>query len=85
MRTASTSGAKYFVIFIDDKSRWCEGYFIAKKSEVLTAFKKYKPQVENLLENRIKYIQSDNGTEFCNMEFDDFLQMNGIQRKLTVP
>ena len=85
MRTASTSGAKYFVIFIDDKSRWCEVYFIAKKSEVLTAFKKYKAQVENLLEKRIKYIQSDNGTEFCNMEFDDFLQMNGIQRKLTVP
>ena len=45
MRTASTSGAKYFVIFIDDKSRWCEVYFIAKKSEVLTAFKKYKAQV----------------------------------------
>ena len=85
MRTAATSGAKHFVAFIDDKSRCCEVYFISKKSEVQTLFKKYKAQAENLIEKRIKYIKSDNVTEFCNKEYDDFLQMNDIQRKLTVP
>lgn len=27
MRSASHSGAKYFVTFIDDNSRWCEVFF----------------------------------------------------------
>ena len=50
MSTASTGGAKYFVVFMDDKSRWREVHFIAKKSQVLAAFKKYMARVENLLE-----------------------------------
>ena len=79
MRAASIGGAKYFVIFIDDKSRWCEVYFITKKSEVLNAFKTYKAYAEKFLGKEIKYLQSDNGTEYYYKEFDDFLQVNGIQ------
>ena len=59
-------------------------YFIAKKSEVLNAFKTYKAYTEKFLGKQIKYLQSENGTKYCNKEFDDFIQMNGIQRKLTV-
>ena len=84
MSTASTGGVKYFVVFINHKSAWCEVHLIAKKSQVLAAFKKYKARVENLLERRIKYVQSDNGTEFYYTEFEN-LEANGIQRKLTVP
>ncbi len=85
MSTASTGGAKYLVAFIDDKSRWCQVHFVAKKSQALVAFKKYKDRVENWLERRIEYVQSDKGTEFCTTEFENLLQVNGIQRKLTVP
>lgn len=85
MRTTSFSGAKYFVTFIDDKSRWCKVYFIKKKNEVLNVFKQYKNIVENYCGKRIKYLQSDNGLEYCNKEFDELLKENGIQRRLTVP
>lgn len=34
MRTTSLGGAKYFAVFIDDKSRWCEIYFLSKKTDI---------------------------------------------------
>jgi len=42
MRTESHSGAKYFVTFIDDRSRWCEVFFIKNKNNILDVFKRYK-------------------------------------------
>lgn len=85
MRNASFSGAKYFVTFIDDKSRWCEIFFVKNKSDVLGAFKKYKAAAETLTGRKIKALQSDNGKEYCNKEFDQFLEQNGIARRLTAP
>lgn len=52
----SISGAQYFVILIDDKSRYCEIEFIKEKSEVLQAFKNYKARVERQTGKRIKYL-----------------------------
>ena len=34
MRHSSFLGKKYFVTFIDDKSRWCEVYSVKNKSEI---------------------------------------------------
>ncbi|GBP59174.1 Copia protein [Eumeta japonica] len=33
---------------------------------------------------KIKYLQSDNGKEYCNAEMDNFLRNQGIQRRLSV-
>lgn len=85
MRCESYGGKKYFVTFIDDKSRWCEVYFIANKSEVLRVFKIYKAYAEKLTERKIKNIQSDSGREYINNEFDEFLKKEGIRRRLTTP
>ena len=85
MQVASKGGSKYFVVFIDDYLRWCEVAFISKKSEVLNVFKKFKAEVENSTGKKIKCLQSDNGTEFVNRESDQFMHINGIKRRLTVP
>lgn len=84
MRTASHSGAKYFVTYID-RSRWCEIIFVKNKSNVLSAFKKYKAAAKTLTRRKIKALQSDNGKEYCNKEFDQFLGQNGIARRLSTP
>lgn len=47
MRTASNGKAKYFAIFIDDSSRWCEIRFLKFKDEVFEHFKEFKQFVEN--------------------------------------
>jgi len=85
MRVQSKGDARYFVTFVDDCTRWCEIYLLKQKSDVLNAFKEFKAYAENQCGERIKYLQSDNGREYCNGEFDDFLKEQGIRRRLTVP
>ena len=85
MRVESKAGNKYVLTFIDDYSRWCEVRFLSKKSEVLEEFKKFKNFVETQKGRKIKMIQSDNGTEYCNKQFDRYLESCGIMRRLTVP
>ena len=74
MRIASHSGARYFVTFTDDFSRYCNVFVIKQKSDVFNVFKKYKNEVEILTGKRIKMLQSDNGREYCNREFDIYLE-----------
>lgn len=85
LKIPSVSGAKYIMVLIDDKSRWRTVDFLKTKDECLKSFKAFKSRVENETGKRIKYLQSDNGREFCNSNFDSFLRDNGIQRRLTAP
>ena len=42
MRSESKGGAKYFITFIDDHSRYCEVSFIKIKNQVFSEFVKFK-------------------------------------------
>ena len=48
------------------------------------AFKEFKIFVEKQTGRNIKSIQTDNGREYVNREFDEFLKKNGIAHRLTV-
>ena len=57
----SLSGYVYYVSLIDDYShKTCE-YFLKGKDEVFGKFMEFKVLVENLLENKIKTLRSENG------------------------
>jgi hypothetical protein len=84
MRVNSLAGSRYFVTFIEDKSRWCEVCFMKKKSEVIEEFKKYKSLVEKKTEQKIKTVQSDNGTEYTSHYLEVFLKQEGIRHELPV-
>ncbi|CAB0002505.1 unnamed protein product, partial [Nesidiocoris tenuis] len=84
MRVKSIGGAAYFITFIDDATRWCEVMFLKKKSEALEAFKIFKNKVEKKTGKTIKCLQSDNGLEYKNKLFNEFLEAEGISRRLTV-
>lgn len=84
MSTESFGGSKYFITFIDDCSRWCEVTFLKRKSDALDAFRNFKQKVECMFNRKIKYLQTDNGGEFVNQEFNKFLEDCGIQRRLAV-
>jgi len=81
MRILSNGEAKYFVTFIDDCTRWCEVRFMKSKNEMLKEFKSYKVRMENEHGTKIKSIQSDNGREYVNLEFEEFLKTNGIEHR----
>ena len=60
-------------------------HFLLKKSEVFEAFKQFTAYAENITGKTIKYLQSDNGTEYLSKEFEDFLKGRGVQRRLSIP
>uniref|UniRef100_A0A0K8UDK8 Retrovirus-related Pol polyprotein from transposon TNT 1-94 n=1 Tax=Bactrocera latifrons TaxID=174628 RepID=A0A0K8UDK8_BACLA len=84
-RTTSLGGAKYYISFIDDKSRRVFIYFIKSKDEAFDKFVTFKNLVERQTERKIKCMRSDNGLEFVNKRFDNLFKECGIKRQLTVP
>ena len=67
----STTGARYFLLFIDDFSQFSWLYPLHSKDQALPTFFKFKTLVENQFNSRIKCLQSDNGGEF--LAFSSFL------------
>ena len=64
--SASFSGFKYFLTFIDDYSRCTWVYFLKIKSEVFNMFLAYKALVEKQSGHQIIKLRSDNGGEYVN-------------------
>lgn len=81
----SSSGCRYYVIFIDEYSRFTWMYPITTKSEVFNCFVKFKLLVENLFSWKIKQFQSDNGGEYTSNQFISFLNSHGILHRLICP
>jgi Reverse transcriptase (RNA-dependent DNA polymerase) len=58
------NGYRYYVLFIDDYSRFTWIYFLHSKDELSHVFSIFKAQVENLFQTTIKTIRTDGGTEY---------------------
>ncbi|GKB04105.1 zinc finger, CCHC-type containing protein, partial [Tanacetum coccineum] len=61
--TPSLGNKKYFMIFIDDASRFCYIYLLHSKDEALDKFKVFKTEVELQQESLIKRFGTDRGGE----------------------
>jgi transposase InsO family protein len=85
MQTRSLGGAYYFLIFIDDRTRYTWVYFIRKKSDVFEYFKEFKNLVEKKTGRYIKILRSDQGGEYTSRDFFKYCKNNGIQQQFTVP
>ncbi|RVW22623.1 Retrovirus-related Pol polyprotein from transposon RE1 [Vitis vinifera] len=79
----SITGARYFLIFIDDYSRHTWIYFLSTKDQALHSFITFRKMVENQLHTTIKCIQSDNGGEF--LVFKPYLEAHGILHQFSYP
>ncbi|OWZ00555.1 Rve-domain-containing hypothetical protein [Phytophthora megakarya] len=85
MKTKSTGGARYVLVFLDDYSRYVVTHFLNKKSKVANQFKMFLTMYENQWEERIKCLRSDNGTELVNRSMDKIYQQYGSIHQKTVP
>lgn len=83
--TPSIDGYRYFVTFIDDKTRYTMVGLIKTKDEVLEKFKEFRQLVQNQTGKTIKAIRSDNGKEYLNKAFFDYLKSEGIMSQFSTP
>ena len=85
MLASSLSGYVYYVSFFDDYSHKTWIYLLQAKNEVFGKFKEFKALVENLTEQKIKTLRSDNGGEFTSEEFKEYCKEVGIKREISTP
>jgi len=65
LKNNSTRGGKrFYITFIDDCSRYTVVYLLRSKDEAFEMFLKYKSEVKNQLNKKIKRLRSDRGGEY---------------------
>ncbi|SPO25882.1 uncharacterized protein UTRI_03247 [Ustilago trichophora] len=77
-------GATYVITFIDDFTRATWVTLMQSKAEALQCFKDFKVEVENQTNLTIKRLHTDNGTEYVNEAFLEFLRTHGIKAERSV-
>jgi len=80
----TTGGNKYFMLLVDDYSRWMKVYLL-KSKDAVEFFVRYKAEVENFTGSKIKTLRSDRGGEFLAGVFAGVCEQAGIKRQLTAP
>lgn len=83
--TYSIKGSKYYILFVDDYSKYTWLFPMRFKHEALDFFIKFKTNVENIFSSSIKYLQTDGGGEYLSGKFQNFLSQNGISHRLSCP
>nr|GFD25963.1 putative ribonuclease H-like domain-containing protein [Tanacetum cinerariifolium] len=81
----SRNKKSYYLVIIDDYSRFTWVFFLATKDETSPILKTYITGLENQLSLKVKVIRSDNGTEFKNIDLNQFCGMKEIKREFSVP
>ena len=82
---ASREQYKYFVTFIDEKSKYTWITLLQSKDRVLEAFKIFKNYITNHFNVKIKILRSDNGGEYTSIAFKQHLAAHGIIQQTSCP
>ena len=85
VKPLSLGGSRYILNIMDEHSRFCFSYLLAKKDGPSVMDKIV--QTVNLLRNRykltVRIVRSDQGSEFTSKELVDWYKMTGIGQELT--
>jgi len=81
----TTGGTKYFMLVVDDSTRWMSVFFLKTKDQATAAFAKFKAVAENSSGNLIEVVRSDRGGEFLSTAFKSICEGAGIDRQFTAP
>jgi len=79
------AGNKYFMLLVDDHSRWMNVSMLKSKDQAVDVFVKYKAEVQNQTGEKIKVLRSDRGGEFLSKLFAGICEEAGIKRQMTAP
>jgi transposase InsO family protein len=70
-------GSRYFVIFVDDFSRYTWIYLMKNRSEVLTKYRDFAKMIQTQYSKAIKVFRSNNAREYRQTDFFTILKHYG--------
>ncbi|GJT17008.1 retrovirus-related pol polyprotein from transposon TNT 1-94 [Tanacetum coccineum] len=85
MRTESINGKKYVLVIVDDYTRFGWVRFLRSKDETPHAIEKFIVKTQRALNATVRFVRTDNGTEFVNKTLDGWFESVGISHETSVP
>ncbi|GKB58674.1 retrovirus-related pol polyprotein from transposon TNT 1-94 [Tanacetum coccineum] len=85
IRVQSINWKKYILVIVDDYSRFAWVKFLRSKNETLEFVTKFLKQIQVGLNKTVRYIHTDNGTEFVNQVLTKFYESVVITYQKSVP
>ncbi|GJY38444.1 putative ribonuclease H-like domain-containing protein [Tanacetum coccineum] len=85
MRVQSINGKKYILVIVDDYSRFTWVKFLRSKDETPEFVINFLKQIQVGLNKTVRYIRTDNGTEFVNQVMSKYYEGVGIFHQTSVP
>ncbi|GJR19573.1 retrovirus-related pol polyprotein from transposon TNT 1-94 [Tanacetum coccineum] len=84
LRVQSINGKKYILVIVDDYSRFTWVKFLRSKDETLAFVINLLKQLQVGLNKTVRFVRTDNGTEFVNKDLTDYYESVGITHEKTV-
>ncbi|GKB19617.1 retrovirus-related pol polyprotein from transposon TNT 1-94, partial [Tanacetum coccineum] len=84
MRVQSIKGKKYILVIVDDYSRFAWVKFLRSKDETLEFVINFLKQIQVGLNKKVRYIRTDNGTEFVNQVMSEYYEGVGVFHQKSV-
>ncbi|GJS27857.1 integrase, catalytic region, zinc finger, CCHC-type containing protein [Tanacetum coccineum] len=81
----SINGKKYILVIVDDYSRFTWVTFLRSKDETPEFVIRFLKQIQVGLNKIVRYIRTDNGTEFVNLVLTEFYESVGITHQKSIP
>jgi hypothetical protein len=78
-------GNKYFVLLVDDLSRYMWVATIPSKDRAAAAIKDIQARTEGESSLKLKALRTNRGGEFTATEFTDYCAPEGVHRQHTTP
>ncbi|GJY91426.1 retrovirus-related pol polyprotein from transposon TNT 1-94 [Tanacetum coccineum] len=85
MRVQSINGKKYILVIVDDYSRFTWVKFLRSKDETPAFVINMLKQLQVGLNKTVRFVRTDNGTEFVNKDLIEYYENVGITHEKTVP
>ena len=93
--TRSREGHRFWIVIVDNFTRFPWVYFMKHKSEALQIYNQWKEDVQAVFQSEVgqedfsksyvKWVHGNGGTEYVNKAFWDQLQTDGTLHEISVP
>ena len=83
--TEDLYGYQWFLIFVDDHSRFTWVELLKSKSETTQLLINFTKMIERQFETKVKGFRTDNAKDFCNNTLKEFFEKKGIRHETSCP